>query len=85
MQNKHLEHPEDVILTGDLTVLDWFVNAGTLSVKVDGAPAIVWGIDPANGEFFVGTKAVFREPILAELLVELAEAVEAAVGSNLAQ
>ncbi len=61
MQNKHLEHPEDVILTGDLTVLDWFVNAGTLSVKVDGAPAIVWGIDPANGEFFVGTKAVFNK------------------------
>lgn len=61
MQNKHLEHPEDVILTGDLTVLDWFVNAGTLSVKVDGAPAIVWGIDPACGEFFVGTKAVFNK------------------------
>jgi hypothetical protein len=61
MQNKHLEHPEDVILTGDLTVLDWFTSAGTLSVKVDGAPAIVWGIDPACGEFFVGTKAVFNK------------------------
>ena len=61
MQNKHIEHPEDAILTGDLTVLDWFVNAGTLSVKVDGAPAIVWGIDPACGEFFVGTKAVFNK------------------------
>ena len=61
MQNKHLEHPEDVILTGDLTVLDWFLSAGTLSVKIDGAPAIVWGIDPACGEFFVGTKAVFNK------------------------
>ena len=61
MQNKHIEHPEDSILTGDLTVLDWFVNPGTLSVKIDGAPAIVWGINPANGEFFVGTKAVFNK------------------------
>lgn len=61
MQNKHQEHPEDSILNGDLTVLDWFVTPGTLSVKIDGAPAIVWGIDPACGEFFVGTKAVFNK------------------------
>jgi len=61
MQNLHLEHPEDSILTGDLNVLDWFVAAGTLSVKMDGAPAIVWGIDPATNTFFVGTKAVFNK------------------------
>lgn len=61
MQNKHIEHPEDSILTGDLTVLDWFIEPGNLSVKIDGAPAIVWGIDPACGEFFVGTKAVFNK------------------------
>ena len=61
MQNKHQEHPEDTILTGDLSVLDWFVTPGALSVKMDGAPAIVWGIDPACGEFFVGTKAVFNK------------------------
>jgi hypothetical protein len=61
MQNKHLEHPEDTILNGDLSVLDWFVTPGSLSVKIDGAPAIVWGIDPACGEFFVGTKAVFNK------------------------
>jgi hypothetical protein len=61
MQNKHLEHPEDTILTGDLSVLDWFITAGDLSVKIDGAPAIVWGRNPANGEFFVGTKAVFNK------------------------
>ncbi len=61
MKNTHLEHPEDSILTGDLSVLDWFVTPGTLSVKIDGAPAIVWGIDPACGEFFVGTKAVFNK------------------------
>ena len=61
MQNKHIEHPEDSILTGDLFVLDWFVNSGNLSVKIDGAPAIVWGIDPACDGFFVGTKAVFNK------------------------
>jgi hypothetical protein len=61
MKNVHLDHPEDSILTGDLSVLDWFVTEGNLSVKIDGAPAIVWGIDPACGEFFVGTKAVFNK------------------------
>jgi hypothetical protein len=61
MKNTHLEHPEDTILTGNLDALDWFVNPGKLSVKIDGAPAIVWGVDPACGEFFVGTKAVFNK------------------------
>jgi len=61
MKNTHLEHPEDSILTGDLSALDWFMNPGNLSVKIDGAPAIVWGVNPANGEFFVGTKAVFNK------------------------
>jgi len=61
MKNTHLEHPEDSILTGDLSVLDWFVNPGTLSVKIDGAPAIVWGTNPATGNFFVGTKSVFNK------------------------
>jgi hypothetical protein len=61
MKNTHLEHPEDTILTGDLSVLDWFVTPGTLSVKIDGAPAIVWGTHPENGRFFVGTKSVFNK------------------------
>ena len=61
MKNTHLQHPEDAILTGDLTVLDWFTDASTLSVKIDGCPAIVWGTNPANGKFFVGTKSVFNK------------------------
>ena len=61
MKNTHIEHPEDSILNGDLSVLDWFTARGHLSVKIDGAPAIVWGIDPATGTFFVGTKAVFNK------------------------
>jgi hypothetical protein len=60
-KNLHLEHPEDEVLSGNLQVLDWFVNPGTLSVKIDGAPAIVWGTNPENGKFFVGTKSVFNK------------------------
>ena len=61
MKNTHIEHPEDSILTGDLSVLDWFTTEGKLSVKIDGSPAIVWGINPSNGQFFVGTKSVFNK------------------------
>jgi len=62
MQNIHLEHPEDCILTGDLSVLDWmYETESDISVKIDGAPAIVWGRNPANGKFFVGTKSVFNK------------------------
>ena len=61
MKNTHLEHAEDSILTGNLEVLDWFVNPGHLSVKIDGAPSLVWGRNPATGKFFVGTKSVFNK------------------------
>ena len=45
MKNTHLEHPEDSILTGDLSVLDWFSESDSIiSTKMDGAPAIVWGL-----------------------------------------
>ena len=61
MQNTHIEHPEDLILTGDLTVLDLLLTDGYLSTKIDGAPAVVWGTNPATGNFFVGTKSVFNK------------------------
>jgi hypothetical protein len=61
MQNKHIEHPEDTILTGDLSVLDLLLTDGHLSTKMDGAPAIVWGQNPATGNWFVGTKSVFNK------------------------
>ena len=47
---KHIEHPEDTILTGDLDILGWFQSPGRLSVKIDGAPAVVWGRNPKTGE-----------------------------------
>ena len=64
MKNTHLQHPEDSILSGDLTALDWLLSDGDLSVKIDGAPAIVWGTNPATGNFFVGTKSVFNKKLI---------------------
>ena len=61
MKNTHLQHPEDSILTGDLSALDWLLSDGEISAKIDGAPAIVWGTNPATGNFFVGTKSVFNK------------------------
>ena len=61
MQNKHQEHFEDLILTGDLSVLEFFDGDYQVSLKIDGSPAIVWGTNPASGKFFVGTKSVFNK------------------------
>lgn len=64
MTNLHIEHPEDTILTGDLTVLDALLVPSHLSVKIDGAPAIVWGKHPQTNRFFVGTKSVFNKKLV---------------------
>ncbi len=64
MPNKHLQHPEDSILFGRMEAIDAIkelLTIGKLSVKWDGAPAIVFGINPSNGQFFVGTKSVFNK------------------------
>jgi hypothetical protein len=60
-KNIHLEHPEDTILNGDLSILNWFLTPGHLSLKVDGSPSLVWGTDPSTGDFFVGTKSVWNK------------------------
>ena len=64
MQNKHIEHPEDMVLSGDLNVLNWFTANSKISAKIDGAPAIVWGTNPSNNKFFVGTKSVFNKKLI---------------------
>ena len=61
MQLKHIEHPEDSILTGDLSALNWFTTKSKISLKIDGTPSIVWGTNPESGKFFVGTKSVFNK------------------------
>jgi hypothetical protein len=65
MKNTHLEHPEDSVLLGKKAVQDtinYLRNCkGDCTVKYDGAPAIVFGTNPENGKFFVGTKSVFNK------------------------
>ena len=71
----HLEHIEDIVITdgyeGGKAVLEYFrgllltlkgtsSEAMSVSVKWDGAPAVVCGTNPDNGRFFVGTKSVFN-------------------------
>lgn len=75
-KNTHLEHLEDLIFnegySGAQRALNYLENlrrmfadgAGTqtkITVKWDGAPAIVCGTDPADGKFFVGTKSTFNK------------------------
>lgn len=79
-KNVHMEHLEDLVFNqgydGALSALNYVESVrhmlaqgtGTTSkitVKWDGSPAIICGTDPADGKFFVGTKAVFsQEPKL---------------------
>ena len=75
-KNTHLEHLEDDIINngyagGENAVNFLKATADLLSgnstksvnvtVKWDGAPAIVCGPSPENGKFFVGTKSVFNK------------------------
>lgn len=75
-KNTHLEHLEDLMLNlgyrGAESAFDYLESlrimlgkdkgrAGKVTVKWDGAPAIICGIDPADGKFFLGTKSVFAQ------------------------
>jgi len=75
MKNTHLEHLEDNILNGGSQggkeavaflrslgeMLDQGAADARVTVKWDGAPAIICGVNPENGQFFVGTKSVFNK------------------------
>ena len=75
MKNTHLEHLEDNILNGGseggreavafLRSLGSMLTQGgadtRVTVKWDGAPAVICGTNPDNGRFFVGTKSVFNK------------------------
>ena len=83
IQNKHQEHFEDLILTGDLSVLDFFNGEYEVSLKIDGSPAIVWGTNPVSGNFCVGTKSVFNKVKLK--INESHEDIDANHSGNVAQ
>ena len=72
----HLEHIEDLVVTngyeGGKSVVEYFrgllvtlqgssAESMEVSVKWDGAPAVICGTNPDNGKFFVGTKSVFAQ------------------------
>tara|TARA_R110000824_G_scaffold399648_1_gene605376 strand:- start:856 stop:3117 length:2262 start_codon:yes stop_codon:yes gene_type:complete len=74
--NTHLTHLEELVLTQGpqgyemarsflLELLETLKGNSNsriqTSVKWDGAPAIFAGINPENGEFFVGTKSIFNK------------------------
>jgi hypothetical protein len=74
-KNTHLEHLEDDIINNGAkggenainflkTTRDMLAgNTGgavNMTVKWDGAPAIICGINPENNKFFIGTKSVFN-------------------------
>ena len=75
MKNTHLEHLEDNILNGGseggkeavafLRSLGKMLDQGgadtRVTVKWDGAPAVICGTNPDNGRFFIGTKSVFNK------------------------
>ena len=75
-RNVHLEHLEDDIINrgskGGENAINFLKSvrnmlAGSsgkkvnMTVKWDGAPAIICGTNPENGKFFVGTKSVFNK------------------------
>jgi len=60
MTSTHIEHPEDCVLTGNLSVIDALYDKGFISMKMDGM-SLVWGTNPANGKFFVCTKSAFNK------------------------
>ena len=75
-KNTHLEHLEDDIINNGAkggtnavnflkSVRDMLAGSASgavnMTVKWDGAPAIICGTNPENGKFFVGTKSVFNK------------------------
>lgn len=82
-KNTHLTHLEDAIIddgpSGGVFALNVLKEFGRIldggkvsralnvSVKWDGAPALIFGPDPADGQFFVATKGAFaKTPKLAK-------------------
>src|SRR3954469_981564 len=75
MKNTHLPHVEDMIFSGHTIqaidtlnqLVDNMIGNSSphlkVSTKYDGAPAIVFGINPENNRFFLGTKSVFNKGV----------------------
>tara|TARA_B100001057_G_scaffold500473_1_gene615743 strand:- start:2818 stop:4167 length:1350 start_codon:yes stop_codon:yes gene_type:complete len=74
-KNTHLDHAEELVFingsegikrvvdtfTKLLNTLDGQGGGDAITTKWDGSPAVFCGTDPADGQFFVGTKGVFAK------------------------
>ena len=75
-KNKHIYHLDELVLfngsLGARIALQTLINirdslrgnmnkAYNITIKWDGAPSIIAGVNPENGKFFVGTKGVFAK------------------------
>ena len=72
---RHIDHPEDIILqngslgaktvakilTDTVNVINQKSNDVKITLKVDGSPSLIFGHNPENNKFFVGTKSVFNK------------------------
>ena len=77
-KNLHMTHLEDLVLDGGVDGVRQAINFARMmrdglagdskkslntTVKLDGAPAVYFGIDPGDGKFFVAKKGIFnKEP-----------------------
>jgi hypothetical protein len=74
-KNQNIQHVEDLVLNGKDGIDDAKMffselekifsgqssNKIKTSLKWDGSPSVVCGVNPENGKFFVGTKSVFNK------------------------
>ena len=97
--NKHLDHLEDRIILegsrGGEEAIDVLKKMGDLlsgksgpgisvTTKWDGAPAIICGIDPEDGRFFVGTKSVFaKDPKICKTQADVQRFYDGALAEKL--
>ena len=95
----HLTHVEDLVLTkfatGAQEALKFLNSVASklqgksakstnITVKIDGSPSLVCGLDPADGKFFVGTKGVFSKiPKIAKSHADINSLYEAGLSDKM--
>lgn len=71
--NTHITHVEDLLIDDGTMggkkavaslkkiIEDMENKRGDISIKIDGSPSIIFGVNPDNGKFFVSTKSLFNK------------------------
>jgi len=68
---QHIPHIEELILSNDtnkaIDILEQLVESKlTPTIKFDGMPAVIFGINPENGKFAIGSKRIYTRPAHSE-------------------